>query len=967
MNSIESWKKPTPEQIDKTIVLLSHLQQREYFFNHLNNPLWIEPLRQKGFFKHPPLIIKEESTISFPLWAESRYLARMAEYVPSEVLDLALEIDTDNPRVHADLVEAALKMPPELAVKLTDKVKEWIELPYSSDIVLLENTSSFCVHLAKGNKQQIRRAFNLLHTLLATSVDFNNQSHQIYRSLREVRSRYDYWVYELIVQKSISELVNISSEIRIKTFKTLGHILCKFIGLILGNIDIENEENKLDKLYEDRSTYSSYWSYFSNSTLNILAVSVKEIAEKIIENEPNKINEIILQLHEWRWRVFHRIALDLLYKFPKLNFQIVISELTNAKHFFDPYSQEREYIILLKEHFADLPEEAREIILDNVENPSFKKSQVDNIEELERFFKHWQLKRLTPLKDSLPKRWRERYETLVEEFGVIEFNNLLSRYSIDVGIGSPSPKNVSELASLTNEDLIEYLKNWEPNEQSSFEPSSEGLGTVLGKVAEQDPERFALIAEQFKEVRPRYGCKVIRGLSTAIRNRKTQEGELSQISWRPILELCSWIMRESEPFREREARDLDRFSEWGEPRRAVADILEVGLSNENQLQIPFDLRNEVWELLKILVRDPEPTLEHENRYGGSNMNPSTLSINTVRGKAFHVVIRYALWVRRFFESLENGQQIVERRFDEIPEVRDVLDAYLDPVREPSATIRSVYGQWLPQLTLLDRDWVEDRITKIFPREPLLSHLRQVAWDSYILYCSLYNDVFEVLRLEYLHAIDRLDKDRVGEREIMETEQNLSYHLMTLYWSGKLDLDEPGGLLARFYEKAPDALRGHALGFVGRSLKNTIEMIHAEILDDLKSLWEIRLDTAKRSIEQGDFLHEVAAFARWFNSGKFNDTWALEQLKQVLEINNFLEHDFLVIEKLATLSGEMPDLTFECLELILADDRNGWQAYRWLDETEIILSNALRGNNREKAIDLINKLGEKGNWEFRKLL
>lgn len=48
---MKSWKKPTPEQLEKAIALLIQPQQRLYFFNHLNNPLWIEPLNKKGFFK----------------------------------------------------------------------------------------------------------------------------------------------------------------------------------------------------------------------------------------------------------------------------------------------------------------------------------------------------------------------------------------------------------------------------------------------------------------------------------------------------------------------------------------------------------------------------------------------------------------------------------------------------------------------------------------------------------------------------------------------------------------------------------------------------------------------------------------------------------------------------------------------------------------------------------------------------
>ena len=96
---------------------------------------WLEPLRGKGSFKDPPAIVRDEEkkTFGFPPWPESRYLARMAvhEVVKAKVLEIALSIETDNIRVHEDLVDAALAMPAETAVGLAPKVLSWLKSPYS--------------------------------------------------------------------------------------------------------------------------------------------------------------------------------------------------------------------------------------------------------------------------------------------------------------------------------------------------------------------------------------------------------------------------------------------------------------------------------------------------------------------------------------------------------------------------------------------------------------------------------------------------------------------------------------------------------------------------------------------------------------------------------------------------------------------------------------------------------------------
>jgi len=79
----------------------------EYFFMKLKTPDWIEPLAKAGRFKDPPNAKRQEGTISFPSWAESQYLVRVAGDAPDIVKQVILNVpETDNQRVHQDFVEA---------------------------------------------------------------------------------------------------------------------------------------------------------------------------------------------------------------------------------------------------------------------------------------------------------------------------------------------------------------------------------------------------------------------------------------------------------------------------------------------------------------------------------------------------------------------------------------------------------------------------------------------------------------------------------------------------------------------------------------------------------------------------------------------------------------------------------------------------------------------------------------------
>jgi hypothetical protein len=60
-------------------------------------------------------------------------------------------------------------------------------------------------------------------------------------------------------------------------------------------------------------------------------------------------------------------------------------------------------------------------------------------------------------------------------------------------------------------------------------------------------------------------------------------------------------------------------------RHALVFLIEIAL---RQRPIPIQLAARVWEVLKILADDLDPTPDDEARYSGSNLDPANLAINT---------------------------------------------------------------------------------------------------------------------------------------------------------------------------------------------------------------------------------------------------------------------------------------------------------------------------------------------------
>jgi len=120
-------------QADRAISLLARAEHNRYFFDKLDDPRWIGPLAEKGFFRHPPPLITVQvgQYVQIPRWPESQLLARIArsasEHEQEQIVAIACVIpETENTSVHLDLAEIALSVPPELAVRFVPKAKKWV-------------------------------------------------------------------------------------------------------------------------------------------------------------------------------------------------------------------------------------------------------------------------------------------------------------------------------------------------------------------------------------------------------------------------------------------------------------------------------------------------------------------------------------------------------------------------------------------------------------------------------------------------------------------------------------------------------------------------------------------------------------------------------------------------------------------------------------------------------------------------
>jgi len=435
-----------------------------------------------------------------------------------------------------------------------------------------------------------------------------------------------------------------------------------------------------------------------------------------------------------------------------------------------------------------------------------------------------------------------------------------------------------------------------------------------------------------------------------------------RLAWTEVLALCEWVVTEPREGQDgpRERRDGD--PDWGWTRKVIAGLLSRGCRRN---EIPSELRIRVWDVLRRLTEDPDPTPEEEVGRAES-FDPITLSINTVRGEAMHAVVQYALWVHRQRGRGHEAEGEAVRGFGEMPEVREVLEAHLDVERERTRTIRAVYGQYFPWLFLLDPEWARAHAGVIFPLEEGQDEFFKAAWGAYVIYCPPYDNVLPVLRNQYHRGIEEVGRGGSRLDTSRDPHSRLAEHLMAFYWRGKLVLDDP--LLVRFWEMAPASLGAHALSFVGRVLGRDNQPMPEAMIERLARLWAARLEVARAEPEvRGS---EMAAFGWWYTARKFDETWVLRQLNEAVKIAGRVKHDHKVLEQLSEDAVRFPSEAIAILESLLEADPKGWRVLWWRDQIAGILRAALSADNpsaREAAKSLVHALGRRGYFEFRELL
>jgi hypothetical protein len=670
-----------------------------------------------------------------------------------------------------------------------------------------------------------------------------------------------------------------------------------------------------------------------------------------------ELGELYQSLAEQRWRVMRRIAWSVLGQVDNAPSALLAHALLDADELqrADPSP---EFRTAVSSHFGSLEAEPRERFERMVEDGPPPEDierwrnwtlEQDGEDRSDEFVKVWKLRRFALIREALHGERLTQYEHLRADLGDREF---APREGLRFFSRETSPRTLTELQELPDPELITYLAEWVP-EGGWGSPTVDGLAREVRALVAAEPERLSGIADQFGELDPNYIAALLDGLRRKV-------GEQASITWSPVLALSVRGLQRSAAVSPDELTET--ASSWRAARQEIAMLLSEGFEGDS---VPMQERGRVFDVLRELLRDADPTLSREEREAPDQFDPSTLSLNSIRGQAFHAAMRYGLWIRRALDRTVETNEV--RTFDDMPELREVLEERLSADVDPSMTIRSAFGQWFPWLVLLDADWASAHVDDVFPRPDHDRDRWWAAWGTYICLNPVYDNVFAVLELRYRIAISLMGGADVPFKWFGSWEsvhQHLVDHLMVLFWRDAL----PQALLEEFFATAPVDLRKHALESLGRGLGEVADDVDRETAERVRNLFEARLGAVQEAASEER--QELDPFGWWLETPALDGRWKLENLLALLQGGSTPEPDFKIYEFLSTAVGEEPEHAMRVLRVLIDASHDLWSLSGNRESIEQALTTALASDDpeaRRLAFEIANRLGARGYRNFRSIV
>ncbi len=937
--------------IDKALASVKKETDRQYFFSRLKNPMWIQPLTERGYFQSPPRArILPDENIQFPTWPELQYLKNVSEEVPNEVIELMLQLpEVDNPIIYQHILEIALRLHGRHSAKLLPKMLEYVNLEHQFsahryiDLLIhwtAEEQTQAALELSK-ELVKLTPANQSKDMQSRSKKRLENWSQQLNPMLSVDRSQ-----YQKILENGLRPLMD-------RVPYQISNIFIDATTSMLGMLKTPKEFD--EEVYEDRS---EIWCRRLNQPNkghdDVKATLVKALTlacEKVYENSPDKINVLDEKLRKQRWKVFKRLRQHLYSVHPNEQTLPWIREFILNNKNYSEGEHNLEFQVMIRkscEYFgADfLTDKERTKIFDAIlSGPSREKFREWMGDEFtnEKFIQrqhYFHRKQLRPFVSLLTGDYQKYYQELENTEKETFSDDDYSPFSGLKGgfVTYRSPRSLEDLARLGDEEMLEYLNEWEDRYRDkddrlieiNIEALAKEYQTLFKDTIIYDEDRLAYwLGNRDLIRRPIYVKAIIQAIQEYVKELHFEQLDL----W---FGLCEWVLSHPDNDNKNDTKFSDEsreYPDWQSSRRAVVDLLESCLEIDN---FPFSARAWLAKLLTSLCTQFDRRLDCNEPFFLNGDDHLSEAININRSSALETFIKFSIWVRK-----QNDD-------DRVSEVTEVLDERIKAGAEFPLTMPeyAILGLYYIQLCNLNRSWALQHKAIFFPQDNI--SVWRETFGNFLRYNHPSNIAIEILREEYDFSLEHLDDLNKIKDHGLEIADNLGQHLFTYYLWQIYPLNGVDSLLEKFYKKTNrhKQLWANLFDHVGRSLRNSGKQLDEDLKNRVVDFFESRLEVKEPQ--------ELQEFTFWLEAECLSAEWRLNAYSRVLDVINSddtgtYSAEYMILsdglEALRNMLEEHTAQVVECFAKITDSGKKSSLIYVPLEEIKPILEVGIKSNDK----------------------
>jgi len=941
-------------------VLQAHQELRDYFFSRGPSAAWAPVLWEKGFFTTPAT--SEEQQVRM-LWDVQSYLIMVAQDASDIVLRHVRSVERP-PAVVKRALQALCRIPAQEIIAVLPRLTAWLEDPSFGAVVAAELWETMVV-LARAD--HMAEAFMLFRSLTRPMVANQGRGRDgLHAPVQELASSR--------VPARLDPALSVS--LRLLTEKDTTQVIAALEEHLRVAEELVMTPRDHGAMSWWRSAIEDTGQDLHDTYRDWLLATLRDSLEDWISRDASAAEPTVARYLTDTHAILRRLSIHLLRRFPT-HYHSLISRVLVDDRYLNDFDLHHEYFLLLQQGYTHLTPPDQEKLVQAILNgppPDTARSLAEWVQHaygeepdayMERHTKVWIRDRLWMVQSLLDGRPAAVLRELLSEAGPPNHPEF-THHSTGGWVEEVGPLTDEEIADLSPDQLLAFIKRWQPRPQTSptlRQESYSGLAGAVARVLIADLRRYGDSLLPLARHRPEYAYALI--------DLFTKNAKVNNVPWDHVIALCDQLLVDEEV---RVDNKRGYSGGWSGVRLAIVHLLEMGLEPSNHA-MPRDDLERVQNILLALVDDPDPDRASDRPAEGwaGHNDPATVALNHVRPMVLLALLTCAVQRAEvtLAESPGEARGPGPARLD--PLLRAILERKLERTLEPSRGVRSIYGRCLYLLYWLDQHWTETTINRIMPldSDDESVQLFVAAWDSYVIFNPLYINMLPLLRTRYERAIDNVSQGWITKTHL-EPERRLAEHLVLVYLHVETESSfapDSANLIALYYRKGTAEARGRAAWVLWRFCEDNKTKLDRFWLK-VRALWEWRMHEAIAADHSVDFDAEMEWFALLLPVAAGRETiislWPLaEGLIPHVTRSGQRSMGRDAIETYVGLEVERDPVRAIQLYRLLCEHSEPPMWYSATNERRIILEKAAAdARSRDQALALIDSIVRRGDYGSR---